>query len=288
MTYDPAFQNTASCRSRITFIDGDKGILEYRGYPIDQLAANCTFLDTAYLLLFGELPTPQQSVEWTPGHHDAPAAAHQRESHPRRVLSRRPRHGRVPLDGRCALDGLPRRQARPGSGVAREADSPADCKGAKHRRARLPARAGPALRRARGRAQLHGQLHPHALQEGRRTVPAAAGARAGARSPVHPARRSRAELQHACDARHRQLAGRSILGAGGRGRGALRPAPWRRQRSGAADARRNRLREERAGVHHRREARRRTPPDGLRSPRLQVCTTRVPASSSRQPTRSSR
>ncbi len=65
MTYDPAFQNTASCRSRITFIDGDKGILEYRGYPIDQLAANCTFLDTAYLLLFGELPTAEQSATWT-------------------------------------------------------------------------------------------------------------------------------------------------------------------------------------------------------------------------------
>ena len=65
MTYDPAFQNTASCRSRITFIDGDKGILQYRGYPIDQLAANCTFLDTAYLLLFGELPTAEQSATWT-------------------------------------------------------------------------------------------------------------------------------------------------------------------------------------------------------------------------------
>ena len=57
MTYDPAFQNTAACRSRITYIDGDKGILDYRGYPIEQLAAHSTFLDTAYLLLFGELPT---------------------------------------------------------------------------------------------------------------------------------------------------------------------------------------------------------------------------------------
>jgi citrate synthase len=65
MTYDPAFQNTASCRSRITFIDGDKGILQYRGYPIEQLADKCTFLDTAYLLLFGELPTPEQSTAWT-------------------------------------------------------------------------------------------------------------------------------------------------------------------------------------------------------------------------------
>ena len=65
MTYDPAFQNTASCRSRITFIDGDKGILQYRGYPIEQLADECSFLDTAYLLLFGELPTADQSAEWT-------------------------------------------------------------------------------------------------------------------------------------------------------------------------------------------------------------------------------
>jgi citrate synthase len=55
MTYDPAFMNTASCKSRITFIDGDKGVLEYRGYPIDQLAAKSTYLEVAYLLLHGEL-----------------------------------------------------------------------------------------------------------------------------------------------------------------------------------------------------------------------------------------
>ncbi|HWQ53963.1 MAG TPA: citrate synthase [Bryobacteraceae bacterium] len=64
MTYDPAFMNTASCRSAITFIDGDKGILRYRGYPIEQLAENCTFLEVAYLLLFGELPTESQLKEW--------------------------------------------------------------------------------------------------------------------------------------------------------------------------------------------------------------------------------
>jgi len=64
MTYDPAFMNTASCRSAITFIDGDKGILRYRGYPIDQLAEKCTFLEVAYLLLHGELPTQSQWNEW--------------------------------------------------------------------------------------------------------------------------------------------------------------------------------------------------------------------------------
>src|SRR5262244_4203334 len=65
MTYDPAFMNTASCKSRITFIDGDKGILEYRGYPIDQLAEKSTYLEVAYLLLYGALPTESQLKEWT-------------------------------------------------------------------------------------------------------------------------------------------------------------------------------------------------------------------------------
>ena len=65
MTYDPAFMNTASCQSAITFIDGDKGILRYRGYPIEQLAEKCTFLEVAYLILFGELPTAAQLTAWT-------------------------------------------------------------------------------------------------------------------------------------------------------------------------------------------------------------------------------
>jgi citrate synthase len=65
MTYDPAFMNTALCISRITFIDGDKGILRYRGYPIDELAEKSTYLETAYLVLHGELPTRQQLEDWT-------------------------------------------------------------------------------------------------------------------------------------------------------------------------------------------------------------------------------
>ena len=65
MSYDPAFLNTASCQSAITFIDGDKGILRYRGYPIEQLAEKCGFLEVAYLVLFGELPTEPELKEWT-------------------------------------------------------------------------------------------------------------------------------------------------------------------------------------------------------------------------------
>jgi citrate synthase len=64
MTYDPAFMNTASCQSAITFIDGDRGILEYRGYPIEQLCEQSTFLEVAYLLIHGELPTRSQYDEW--------------------------------------------------------------------------------------------------------------------------------------------------------------------------------------------------------------------------------
>ncbi|HJZ80986.1 MAG TPA: citrate synthase [Pyrinomonadaceae bacterium] len=64
MTYDPAFMNTASCKSAITFIDGDKGILEYRGYPIEELAVKSSYLEVAYLLLHGVLPTEKQLQDW--------------------------------------------------------------------------------------------------------------------------------------------------------------------------------------------------------------------------------
>jgi citrate synthase len=65
MTYDPAFMNTASCRSAITYIDGDRGILRYRGYPIEELAERATFLEVAYLLAEGELPDAAQLRKWT-------------------------------------------------------------------------------------------------------------------------------------------------------------------------------------------------------------------------------
>jgi len=64
MTYDPAFMNTAFCKSSITFIDGDKGILRYRGYDIETLAEHCNYLEVAYLLLYGELPNAQQEKDW--------------------------------------------------------------------------------------------------------------------------------------------------------------------------------------------------------------------------------
>jgi citrate synthase len=65
VSYDPGFMNTASCQSKITYIDGDRGILRYRGYPIEQIAEKSTYLETAYLILYGELPTRSQLEEWT-------------------------------------------------------------------------------------------------------------------------------------------------------------------------------------------------------------------------------
>ena len=63
-TFDPGFVSTASCESEITYIDGDNGILLHRGYPIEQLAEKASFLDTCFLLLNGELPTPQEKAEF--------------------------------------------------------------------------------------------------------------------------------------------------------------------------------------------------------------------------------
>ncbi|MGH7770110.1 MAG: citrate synthase [Candidatus Binatia bacterium] len=64
-SYDPGFMNTAACQSKITYIDGDRGILRYRGYPIEELAEKSTYLETAYLVLHGELPTKAQLEDWT-------------------------------------------------------------------------------------------------------------------------------------------------------------------------------------------------------------------------------
>src|SRR5436853_7758279 len=70
-TYDPGFLSTASCSSKITYIDGDAGVLLYRGYPIEQLAVHCDFLEVCYLLLNGELPTVEQkkTFDWTVTRH---------------------------------------------------------------------------------------------------------------------------------------------------------------------------------------------------------------------------
>ena len=116
MTYDPAFMNTASCRSSITYIDGDQGILRYRGYPIEVLAERCTFLEVAYLLLFGELPTETELKNWV---HDITHHTMLHESHQEvhgGIPLRFPSHGDVREHGGRALErlsGSPRKCTMP-------------------------------------------------------------------------------------------------------------------------------------------------------------------------------
>ena len=170
MTYDPAFMNTAACRSRITYIDGDKGVLLYRGYPIEQLAEHSDFLETAYLILFGELPTEAQHQQWTRGHHAAHDAAHEHHEADGGVPVRRPPDGHVHQHGRRALDVLSRRQEHLLERVAAPADDSADRQGADDCRLRLPPLDRPALQPARQRPELHRQLPEHAVQDDRAEV----------------------------------------------------------------------------------------------------------------------
>src|SRR6187455_2442981 len=92
MTYDPAYMNTAVCRSRITYIDGDRGILHYRGYPIEELAEESNYLEVAYLLIFGELPTPDEYLVDLPDHAPHHGPREHQEVHGW-VPLRRPSHG---------------------------------------------------------------------------------------------------------------------------------------------------------------------------------------------------
>ena len=112
MTYDPAFMNTASCQSAITYLDGDRGILRYRGYPIEQLAENCTFLEVAYLLLHGELPTERGTGAVELRDHAAHHDPRERQEVHGRLPSRCPPHGRPDQHGGGALHLLPGRAER--------------------------------------------------------------------------------------------------------------------------------------------------------------------------------
>ena len=107
VTLDPGFVNTASCSSTITFIDGDEGILRYRGYPIDQLAEKSSFLEVSYLLIYGELPTPAELEAFSDPHPQPHPAARGPAPVLRRLPARRAPDGRAVLGGERAVDLLP-------------------------------------------------------------------------------------------------------------------------------------------------------------------------------------
>ena len=271
MTYDPAFMNTAACRSAITYIDGDKGILEYRGYPIEQLAERSTYLETAYLVIFGELPSESQLKAWT---REITLHTMLHENIKKLMEGfqyRRASNGRVPEHRRCVLHLLSGRKEHLRREVAEEADPPAHCQGPDDCRLRLPPQHRPSLHLSRQRTELRRQLPEHAVPDDRAEIPGEPHPRARARSAVHPARGPRAELQHDGDARHRQLPCRPVLRNGGRRGSALRSAARRGQRSGAAHAPGDRQCRQGPRVHQAGQGGRGAA-DGLRPPGLQVCT----------------
>ena len=193
MTYDPAYTNTASTRSAITFIDGDKGILEYRGYPIEQLAEKSSYLEVAYLLVHGELPNQGAARRLGRRDHDPHVRARERQAVHVGLPLRRAPDGDARRLGRRALDLLPRRQRDPGPGQPAHPDDPADREDADARRVRLPPLDGPAVRLSGQRPVLRRELPRDDVQDDGAEVRAGSPARAGSRRPLHPPRRPRAE-----------------------------------------------------------------------------------------------
>ena len=235
-TYDPGFTSTAACESAITYIDGDEGVLLYRGYPIEQLAEHGDFLETCYLLLYGELPTAAQKADFdyrvtrhTMVHEQMSRffQGFRRDAHPdgdhgglgRRALGLLPRLDRhlrsVPAHGRLHAHD-------------RE-DADARCHG-------LQVSGRPALRLSEERPRLHLELPAHVLRGAGRGLQGEPGPRARARSDLHPARRPRAERLD-LDGAPRRLVGRQPLRLHrGRRRLPVGAGPRRRQRGGAEDA----------------------------------------------------
>ena len=121
MTYDPAYMATASCRSAITFIDGEKGVLEYRGYPIEQLAERSSYLEVAYLLVHGELPSQRAARRVDAPDHDPHVRARERQGVHAGLPLRRPPDGDAARLRRRPLDLLSR--GEPDQGPRRSATS---------------------------------------------------------------------------------------------------------------------------------------------------------------------
>ncbi len=268
MSYDPAFMNTASCRSSVTYIDGDRGILEYRGYPIDQLAEQATYLEVAYLLVHGELPTGAELDAWveeitihTFVHENVKGfmQGFRHDAHPMGMLL-----GAVGALSTFYPDAKEIQDER----QPQDPDDPPDRQDADARRVRVPPLARTAVRISRQRPFLRGQLPRDALQDDGAEVRAGPAAGAGARHPLHPPRRPRAELLDERSALGRLVRCGSLLGGRRRGGRSLRALARRRQRGRAADAATDRANREHSRLHRGREGGRRAP-DGLRPPRLQ-------------------
>ena len=264
----PASSTPPRAAASVTFIDGDKGILEYRGYPIEQLAEKSNFLEVAYLLIHGELPTKEQYDAWvheityhTFVHENVQSfmEGFRYDAHPMGML----------MASVGALSTF-----YPESRNISDADN-------RHMQivrmiAKMPTLGAWAFRHAQGKPYVYpdndlgytANFLVDAVQDERAEVRGRRAAGQGPRRAVHPARRPRAELLDQRGPLGRLLAGRPLLRGRRRHRRALRPAARRRQRGGAADAAPDRLDGQHPRLHRGREERQGAA-DGLRPPGLQ-------------------
>ena len=179
MSYDPAFMNTASCRSSITYIDGDAGILQHRGYPIEQLCEHSSYLEVAYLLINGRLPTQTELDRLGGRDHNPHVRARERQGLHAGLPLRRQPDGHARRLGGGALDLLPGRQQDPRGARPRDPDHPSAREDADAGRLRLPPQHGPALRLPGQRALLCGELPRDDVQDDRAQIQARSSPGAG-------------------------------------------------------------------------------------------------------------
>ena len=269
-TYDPGFTSTGACESKITYIDGDEGILLYRGVP-DRAARRARRLPrdllpaavrrTADAGAEGRLRLSRHAP-----HHGARADEPVLPGLPAR---RAPDGGDDRL-GRRAVGVLSRLHRHLRSDPAHDRLDPHDREDADARRHGLQVHGRPAVRLSEERPRLRDQLPAHVLCGAGGGVQAEPGAGARDGPHLHPARRPRAERLDLDRAAGRLDRRQSVRLHRGRHRRAVGPGAWRRQRGGAEDARRDRHRRPHPGIHQAREGPEgHLPPDGLRSPRLQ-------------------
>ncbi len=255
--YDPAYMSTAACKSEITYLDGANGVLRYRGYPIEQLAEKSTYLEVAYLLIHGDLPTAEQLAAWT---HEITTHTFIHENmrkrfvdgfhydaHPMGMFVSSVAALGTFYDGAKDIDDADSRQRQI---VRLIAKSPTLAAMAYRFSVGLP------FNYPDNDLTYPGELPQHDVED-RTRLRSRPAARACDGRAVHPSRRPRTELRYHGDACRRVEPDRPVHLGRGRRECALRTAARRRQRGRRPHARRDRVEGQRAGVHRLGEERRR-------------------------------
>ena len=269
-TYDPGFTSTANCSSRITYIDGDEGVLLYRGYPIEQLAEKSSFLEVCYLLLYGELPNKSQFdgfrnivTRHTMVHEQMTRffTGFRRDAHPMAVMC-----GSVGALSAFYHD-FDRHQRSPAAHHRQPSPDRQDADVGGHG---LQVLGRPALHLSAQRPRFHGELPADVLCRAVRALCGEPGRCPRARPHPDPARRPRAERLDLHRPARRLLRRQSLRLHRRRHRLPVGTRARRRQRSRSADAGGDRHRRPRAGVREEGQGQELgIPADGLRPPRLQ-------------------